>query len=140
LAVLDRFGIRYLIVGGIAVGVYTEPRFTKDLDVLVAVSPPEHHALYAALTEFGAPVHLVRPEDFAQEDFVFHFGSPPWRIDILTSVPGVDFGEAYADRVMAPLGGISVSFISREWLIRAKRASGRHQDLADLEKLEADTG
>jgi hypothetical protein len=137
LAELDRSGIRYLIIGGIAVGIYSEPRFTKDLDVLIAVTGEEHHTVFGALQRFGAPTHLVRPEDFLKEDFVFHFGAPPWRIDILTSVPGVDFETAYAERSVMPLGSIRASFISREWLIRAKRASGRYQDLADVEKLES---
>ena len=136
MAVLDAYGIRYLIVGGIAVGVYTEPRFTKDLDVLIAVEHPHHNELFRALSEFGAPMHLVKPDDFLQEDFVFHFGSPPWRIDILTSAPGVNFEAAFAERVVLPLGDREANFVSREWLIKSKRASGRHQDLADLERLE----
>ena len=97
MAALDRYGINYLIVGGIAVGFHSEPRFTKDLDVLVAIRPPEQHLLLQALKDFGAPTHLVTPADFTNEDFVFHFGTPPWRIDILTSIPGVDFDLAFAD-------------------------------------------
>jgi hypothetical protein len=136
LAALESCGIDYLIVGGIAVGFYSEPRFTKDLDVLVAVRPPGDLKLIEALRVFGAPVHLVKAEDFAKTDFVFHFGSPPWRIDILTSIPGIEFAEAFARRVSMPLGPATVNCISREDLIRAKKASGRHQDLADVEKLE----
>jgi len=135
LAALDASGIEYLVVGGIAVGFYAEPRFTKDLDVLVAVKPGEATRLYQVLKEFGAPVHLVTAEDFSREDFVFYFGAPPWRIDILTSIPGIDFEAAYSRRVFMPLGGRNVSCISREDLIRSKQASGRHQDLADVEKL-----
>lgn len=140
MAALESCGIEYLIVGGIAVGFYTEPRFTKDLDVLVAVPPPGHLKLFDVLKEFGAPVHLVRPEDFVQEDFVFYFGSPPWRVDILTSIPGIDFRQAFANRVRMSLGQTEVNCISREDLILAKRASGRFQDLADLEKLEGASG
>ncbi|MFI5385611.1 MAG: hypothetical protein ACHQ50_05760 [Fimbriimonadales bacterium] len=136
MAAFDRYGIEYLIVGGIAVGFYAEPRFTKDLDILVAVHPPDHLKLFQALKEFGAPTHLVSPEDFTKEDFVFYFGAPPWRIDILTSIPGVDFDQAYGDRETMTIETTKVSCISREWLIRSKRASGRHQDLADLDQLE----
>jgi len=136
LAALDAYGIRYLIVGGIAVGYHAEPRFTKDLDVLVAVSPENHLQLFACLTEYGAPVSILAPEEFLAEDFVFHFGIPPWRVDILTSIPGVDFEEAYSERVSMPLGEYEASLISREWLIKAKRASGRPQDLLDLTRLE----
>jgi hypothetical protein len=135
LSVFDRFGIRYLIVGGIAVGYHAEPRFTKDLDVLVAIGEFNYLQFYAALQEYGTPLQTVRPEEFLSEDFVFFFGIPPWRIDILTSIPGVDFELAYADRVSFALGHKQVDCISRQWLIRAKEASGRPQDLADLEAL-----
>jgi hypothetical protein len=136
LAALDDCGIRYLVVGGIAVGYHAEPRFTKDLDLLVHVAPGDHLRLFEALQHFGAPVELVEPEDFLHADFVFHFGIPPWRVDILTSIPGVDFEAAYEDRVTLQLGDYEADCISKRWLIRAKRASGRPQDLLDLESLE----
>lgn len=136
MAAFDASGIRYLVVGGIAVGFHSEPRYTKDLDVLVTVHAPDHHRLYKCLADFGAPVTILTTEEFLQADFVFHFGSPPWRIDILTSIPGVDFEKAYADRVSLPLGDYEASCISRTWLIKAKRASGRPQDLLDLAALE----
>lgn len=132
---LDESGIKYLIVGGIAVAYHGAPRFTKDLDVLVRVSAPDNTCLFQCLKEFGAPVYLVTEEEFLQEDFIFHFGSPPWRIDILTSVPGVDFAQAYMERIEVPFGDYKASFISREWLIRSKKASGRPQDLLDIESL-----
>ena len=116
---------------------YAEPRYTKDLDIAVLVSPPDHLKLFTVLKEFGAPTHLVKAEDFLQEDFVFYFGAPPWRIDVLTSIPGVDMFEAYRERVVQLVGSQPANFISRAWLIKAKRASGRTQDLADAEALEA---
>ncbi|HVT11592.1 MAG TPA: hypothetical protein VHE55_04945 [Fimbriimonadaceae bacterium] len=125
-----------MIVGGIAVGFYSEPRFTKDLDILVAVRPPDHLKLLQVLKEFGAPVHLVRAEDFISDNFIFYFGSPPWRVDILTSIPGLEFEEAFGRRERMRLGSARVNCISKQDLIAAKRASGRHQDLADVEKLE----
>jgi hypothetical protein len=144
LAALDRFGIEYLIVGGVAVGFHAEPRFTKDLDVLVHVDSRNVGALIEALSEFGAPMHFVKAGDFLKDDFVFFFGSPPWRIDLLTSIPGIEFRTVYADRVTVTLGNRQATCISKEWLIKAKKASGRHQDLADLEalqdKLDVDEG
>lgn len=134
---LDDAGIEYLVVGGIAVGYHARPRYTKDLDLLISVSPPDQHKLFDCLKEFGAPVHLVKAEEFLQDDFIFHFGVPPWRIDILTSIPGVDFADAYARRVKLPLGEYSADCISREDLIVSKRASGRPQDLLDLESLSS---
>lgn len=137
MAALDACGVRYLIIGGIAVGFYAEPRFTKDLDVLVSVGPENYMRFYEALRDYGAPVHFVRPEEFLQDDFVYFIGLPPWRIDLLTSVPGVDFEQAYAVRKRVELGGVTVDCISLDWLVRAKEASGRTQDLADLEILRS---
>jgi hypothetical protein len=135
LAALDAYGIRYLVVGGIAVGFHTQPRFTKDLDLLITVSEPEHLKLYDCLKDFGAPVSILTPDEFLQDDFIFHFGSPPWRIDILSSIPGVDFELAYMERVTINLGTQVATCISKEWLIKAKQASGRPQDLLDLKWL-----
>ena len=114
---------------------YSEPRYTKDLDLLVKVEKPDHLKLFDCLKEFGAPVGILSPEEFLQDDFVFHFGMPPWRIDILTSVPGVEFEHAYAERVQLQLGDYPASCISRGWLIQAKLASARPQDMLDLQKL-----
>ncbi len=136
MAALEDYEIKYLVVGGIAVGFHSAPRYTKDLDVLVFVEPPDHEKLYRCLEEYGAPVSILSPGEFLSSDFVFHFGAPPWRIDILTSIPGVNFREAYADRVDIPLGDFKASGISREWLIKAKIASGRPQDLIDAANLE----
>ena len=137
MAALDSYGIRYLVVGGIAVGYHAEPRYTKDLDLLVCVHDPDHRRLYDCLAEFGAPVSIMDAEELLREDFVFHFGVPPWRIDILTSIPGVDFDAAYRERVSLSLGDYQATCISREWLIKSKKASGRPQDRLDLEKLES---
>ena len=132
---LDDAKIRYLVVGGIAVGLHGEPRYTKDLDLLITVRPPDQQRLYDCLTEFGAPTHILAPDELLQDDFVFHFGAPPWRIDILTTIPGVDFEAAYAARVPLNLGEYTASCISKSDLIKSKRASGRPQDLIDLESL-----
>ena len=123
------------MVGGIAVGFHAQPRYTKDLDILIHVGEPDHLKLFNCLEEFGAPVSILSAEEFLADDFVFHFGIPPWRIDILTSIPGVEFEAAYKDRVDLPLGTYKASCISREWLIKAKIASGRPQDLLDLATL-----
>ena len=135
MAALDAAEIRYLVVGGIAVGFHAAPRYTKDLDLLIAVRPPDHERLFRCLADFGAPVAIISPEELLEEDFIFHFGIPPWRIDVLTSIPGVDFEAAYTARVALPLGEYSATCVSREWLIRAKQASGRPQDLLDLQSL-----
>ncbi len=135
MAAFDASGIRYLVVGGIAVSFFAEPRYTKDLDLLVAVDGENVATLLHVLREYGAPVSLATPEEFLSEDFVFYFGSPPWRIDLLTSIRGISFEEAYAEHVLLPLGPYQATCISRHHLVEAKRASGRSQDLADLENL-----
>jgi hypothetical protein len=135
LAALDDAKIKYLVVGGIAVAFHGIPRYTRDLDLLITVSEPDHLKLFECLKNFGAPVEILSPNELLAEDFIFHFGIPPWRIDILTSIPGVDFEKAYAERVSLPLGGYQATCISKNWLIKAKRASGRPQDLLDLESL-----
>jgi hypothetical protein len=136
LAAFDLFGVEYLVVGGVAVGLHAEPRYTKDIDVLVHVNFENLNDLIAALRHYGAPLHFVQEEQFLNDDFVFYFGSQPWRVDVLTSIPGVNFKEAFEDRVLLELGGRPVNCISKDWLIRAKLASGRHQDLADVEALQ----
>jgi len=137
LAAFDAAEIRYLLVGGIAVALHGAPRYTKDLDILLQVSPPDHDKLLEVLRNFGAPVGILDSAEFLEEDFIFFFGVPPWRIDILTSIPGVDFESAYAERVKLRLGTYEADCISKHWLIVAKRASGRPQDLLDLASLEA---
>jgi len=87
-----------------AVSFHSTPRYTKDLNVLVFISKPEHEVLYKCLAEYGAPVSILTPEEFLQDEFVFHFGAPPWRVELLTSIPGVDFEQAYRERVETPLG------------------------------------
>lgn len=114
---------------------YGEPRYTKDLDVLLAIDQENIDALIAVLRAYGVPVPLGKAQEFLSKDFIFWFGAPPWRIDLLTTIPGVDFKEAYAERVAMPLGNYVATCISRRHLIVAKQASGRPQDLADVENL-----
>lgn len=137
LAALDASEVRYLVVGGIAVGFHAEPRYTRDLDLLITVTGSEAVKLHACLKAYGAPVQILTPEELAGPDFIFHFGSPPWRVDVISALPGVDFEQAYAERVKMPLGSYLADCISREWLIRAKQTSWRPQDMLDLDSLGA---
>ncbi len=136
LRLLGRYEVRYLIVGGYAVMRYSEPRFTKDLDLLIAVDDKNARAIYAALAEFGAPLENLTPQDFAEEGYFYQMGAPPLRVDVLMSIPGVDFAEAWRNRETVILAGEEMHFISKVDLIKAKRAAGRPQDLLDLEGLE----
>ena len=136
LSLFRKYNVRYLVVGGYAVMRYTEPRFTKDLDVLIAVDKENALAIYNSLTEFGAPLENLGVEDFTKEGYFYQMGSPPLRIDILMSIPGINFTEAWKNRETIIVAETQIHFIAKFDLIRAKRASGRPQDLLDLEKLE----
>ncbi len=138
LSLFKKYEVRYLIVGGYAVMRYTEPRFTKDLDVLIAVDDDNARAVYAALAEFGAPLHNLSSEDFAQEGYFYKMGNPPLRVDVLMSIPGVSFAEAWQNHETLQIAETEMYFISKGDLIKAKQAAGRPQDLLDLEKLERD--
>ena len=136
LSLFKKYSVRYLVVGGYAVMRYTEPRFTKDLDVFIAVDKGNPEAVYTALAEFGAPLDNLSPQDFAQEGYFYQMGSPPLRVDVLMSIPGVVFAEAWEDRETLMVAETEMYFISKRDLIRAKRAAGRPQDLLDLDNLE----
>ena len=137
LAALSAEGTMFLLVGGYAVMHYTEPRFTKDLDLWVRPDPQNAERVYRALAAFGAPLAGVTPADFAQPGVVFQIGVPPNRIDILTSVDGVTFDEAWATHQEIRYGDEIAALPSAEILLRNKRASGRPHDLIDAAALEA---
>ncbi len=136
LSLFEKHRIRYLIVGGYAVMKYSEPRFTKDLDVWIATDPENADAVYAALKEFGAPLANLTADDFTHQAYFYQMGRPPLRIDIMMSISGVKFEEAWEKREVVKLDDLKISFISRSDLIRAKEASGRPQDKIDVEKLK----
>lgn len=129
--------VRYLIVGGYAFGVHSEPRATKDLDLLIRSDEANGAAVYRALTQYGAPLDGLTPQDFV-DGSAFQVGQPPARVDILQRIDGVTFDEAWQNRIEGLLDGeVKVNVISKEDLIRNKLASGREQDLLDVKKLRA---
>ena len=127
--------VRYLIIGGYALIQYAEPRYTKDLDVWISTDISNAKSVYKALKEFGAPLAELTEADFSEEGYFYQMGVPPMRVDILMGIPGIEFEEAWKKRVEIDFDGLLVSFISREDLITAKRASGRPQDLIDADTL-----
>ncbi|KPK04956.1 MAG: hypothetical protein AMS20_07730 [Gemmatimonas sp. SG8_28] len=128
---------RFLIVGAHALAVHGVPRATGDLDVWVEPSKENASRVWAALTAFGAPVTSLDITDatLAEQDVVIQIGVPPRRIDLLTSVSGLDFATAWDTRLVSTVAQLSLPFISRDALIANKRATGRLKDLADLEAL-----
>lgn len=128
--------VRYLVVGGYAVALHGHPRYTKDIDIWVEMSPENAVHLVAALEQFGFGSLGLGTADFLVPDQIIQLGYPPSRIDLLTTLPGVDFAECHASRVQVDVDGLPVCFIDLDNLKRNKRATGRHQDLADVENLE----
>ena len=136
LALLDKHDVRHLIVGGYSVALHGYPRYTKDLDVWVLTDEVNAEKLIAALEAFGFGSLGLTTADFLDPGYVVQLGQPPARIDLLTSLTGVEFEPCWKNRVELVIDGIMLPVISLEDLKRNKRALGRHQDLADLENLE----
>jgi hypothetical protein len=137
LAALLEAQARFLVVGAHAMAVHGVPRATGDLDVWIAADADNVDRVWDAFLRFGAPVAAmgVRREDLHRPDVVVQIGLPPRRIDVLTSITGVDFGDAWAGRVTHDVGGLPIPFLGRAALVRNKRATGRAKDRADLEAL-----
>jgi len=136
LKIFEKHKIRYLIVGGYAVMKYSEPRFTKDLDILIGTDQDNANVVYSALKEFGAPLENLTSDDFTHKDYFYQLGRPPLRVDIMMSIPGIRFDEAWQNREVVELADLNIFFISRSDLIRSKEASGRPQDKIDIDKLK----
>lgn len=131
-------GVKYLIVGGYAVIFHAQPRFTNDLDFFIKADSANAQAIYAALAEFGAALQGIRAEDFTDPSSFFRFGRDPHGFDILPEIPGVDFDAAWERRVetlVDPTSGLKANFISADDLIASKLASGRPQDVADVDAI-----
>jgi hypothetical protein len=125
------------VVGAFAVAFHAIPRFTGDLDLWVRRTPENAARIERALRRFSFVSLGLSAADFLEADRVVQLGHRPNRIDLLTSLTGVEFDEAWPGRVPADLDGIPVAFIGRDALIRNKRATARAQDRADLEALGA---
>lgn len=125
------------MVGAHALAFHAKPRFTKDLDVLVEATEENARRVLSALADFGFGSVDLSVEDLAVPGKVVQLGYPPNRIDLLTSIAGVDFAEAWAGRAMGRYGDAEVHYLGRAELIRNKRAAARPQDLVDLSWLEA---
>jgi hypothetical protein len=127
---------RFLVVGGYAVSLHARPRATGDLDLWVEPSAANAARVLRALRAFGAPLEDLSETDLTAADTVYQMGLPPRRIDLLTSLTGVAFGEAWEGRALLDLEGVRIPFIGKDALIKNKRALGRPRDLADLEALQ----
>lgn len=127
--------VKYLIVGANAVGYHGHPRGTRDFDVWSERSQQNAENVYRALASFGAPLTDVSASDFASDDLIYQIGVEPIRVNVITSISGVEFNEAWPNRAEDEFHGLPVAFIGKADLIKNKRASARHKDLADVEEL-----
>ncbi len=136
LRLLNQHQVKYVIVGGYAVMKYTEPFYTKDMDIWIEPSPDNAQRTYQALVQFGAPMSDLTIHDLTQPHIVFQFGMAPARLDVMTSIDGVVFDEAWKQRVQTHLGDIPISIISLQHLKQNKNASNRDTDKIHLARLE----
>lgn len=133
---LNGNNVCYLLVGGWAVGIYGYPRATKDIDFLIAYDDENLKRLQKALREFGAPEIDIRY--FKEKGNVFRMGRSPIQIDIINEASGIDIVECYPRRNIITVEGTDISLISKNDLIKNKKASGRNRDIADVDNLEGD--
>jgi len=127
--------VEYVIVGGYALAFHGAPRYTGDIDIFVRPSSENAKRIIAALDDFGFGTVGLTAEDFEYPDKVVQLGFPPVRIDIITSITGVSWEDAYQDCVKGKYGDITVQYIGLNDFIRNKRSMGRKKDQADLEAL-----
>jgi hypothetical protein len=133
---LNNNRVRYLVIGGYAVALHGYPRYTKDIDIWIQMTPKNAKKMVVALDQFGFGSLGLQIADFLIPDQIIQLGYPPNRIDLITTPPGVDFETCYSSRVEAVIDDVTVSFIDLENLKKNKLAAGRLQDLADLENLQ----
>jgi hypothetical protein len=135
---LNKHNVRYLVVGGYAVALHGYPRYTKDIAIWVWLAHENAERMIAALVDFGFGDLAIQAEDFTTPDQVIQLGYPPARIDILTTLSGVEFDECYDSRLEVEMDETLIKFIDLDGLKKNKRATGRLQDLADLENLDSE--
>lgn len=128
--------VKYVVIGGYAVFVHAQPRMTKDMDVFIESSPANALATFRALADFGAPLADFTVGDFADGRTIARFGVPPICFEIIQRIDGVEFAEVYANSIHVLIDGeLPARYISAEDLIANKLASGRPQDLADVDAI-----
>jgi hypothetical protein len=135
LACFNARGVEYLVVGSFALAFHGAPRYTGDIDLLVKPDLENSRRILGALADFGFTSLGLAEDEFIEPDQVLQLGVPPVRVDIMTSIGGVSWDEAWAGRAPGDCGGVPVHYLGREQFIANKRAAGRAKDIADLETL-----
>jgi len=127
--------VRFLIIGAYAVGAYGYPRATGDFDLWVETTPDNSQKIYSSLAEFGVPQSDISETTFTEEGIIYQIGIAPRRIDIITTIDGVDFAQAYNNKEWIEVDGLKIPFISKNDLIKNKRSTGRTIDSLDADYL-----
>ena len=135
LELLNKHNVRYCVIGAFALAFHARPRYTKDIDILVESTTDNAKRLLIALDEFGFGSLNLTVEDFVTQGNIIQLGYEPVRIDIITSIKGLEFDDIWENRIQGPYGNQTINFIDRQNLIRSKKLSNRVQDQADLELL-----
>jgi predicted nucleotidyltransferase len=137
---LEGKGVRYLVVGGYAVGFHGFPRYTGDLDIFIAIEAVNSEKILEVFHEFGFSDLGLSPNDFLDEDMVVEIGREPMKIQVLTGISGVTFEECYTEKAIFEDGGMHIPIIGLKALLKNKAASGRGKDKIDLEELNKNRG
>ena len=135
LRLLNLYNVRYLLVGGYAVGYHGYPRSTGDMDIWIEVSELNSKKTASAFRDFGMPDEAISEDLFLKTNKIIRMGVPPVRLEVITSASGVDFNECFSNREVVEIDGIPINLISLEDLKKNKSAAGRHKDLDDIEHL-----
>ncbi len=135
LKLLNSHRVEYLLIGGYAVGYHGYPRATGDMDLWVAIRQNNAEKLVVVLKEFGLTSPQLSADIFLQENQIIRMGVPPMRIELLTTISGVDFDSCYSERIVDVIDNVEVHIINLKHLKQNKQASGRHKDLDDLQYL-----
>lgn len=135
LRLLNGKTVKYLLIGGYAVGYHGYPRATNDIDFWIEISPENISKIIAVIRDFGFDPPELQPELFLKDNRIIRMGIAPLRIEVSTGISGVDFSECFAEKIIAEIDQVAVNIISLRHLKINKKASGRLKDLADLENL-----
>ncbi len=135
LKLLNDHKVKYLLIGGYAVGYHGYPRATNDIDIWIEKSEENANKIVDAIREFGFNIPKLTPKLFLTKNNIIRMGKEPMRIEIVIDIDGVEFDNCYKKKIIANIDGIKVNIIGLKDLRKNKRASGRHKDLADLNYL-----
>jgi Nucleotidyltransferase of unknown function (DUF6036) len=139
LSIFNEEKVEYLVVGAYALAAHGLPRATGDIDLWISRDERNAYRVWRSLAKFGAPLSDLKESDFSSPGMVYQIGVAPNRIDILTSIDGVEFSHAWKQRVEVNIEGLLVFVISRTDFIANKKTVGRPQDLADIDRIEKET-